>query len=104
MAETRNLAVFCDFENVGYSAFARRVRTSSTSARSSSAWLVKEASCEEAYWRLGPLQGVQGAHAPGSFELIEIPHVPPVRKNSADIAWWWTRSTFCYTKTTWTPS
>jgi uncharacterized LabA/DUF88 family protein len=53
---------------------------------------------EEGVLRLGPLQGIQGADAPASFELIEIPHVRQSGKNSADIRMVVDALDLCYTK------
>src|SRR6202008_2707122 len=96
--EARNLAVFCDFENVAlgvreakYAQFDMQKVLERLLAKGSI--VVKKAYCDwERYKDFKA--GMHGA----SFELIEIPHVRQSGKNSADIRMVVDALDLCYTK------
>src|SRR6478672_8228199 len=96
--EARNLAVFCDFENVAlgvreakYDKFDMEKVLERLLAKGSI--VVKKAYCDwERYKEFKA--GMHGA----SFELIEIPHVRQSGKNSADIRMVVDALDLCYTK------
>ena len=98
MAETRSLAVFCDFENIAlgvrearYSQFDMEKVLERLLAKGSI--VVKKAYCD---WdRYKEFKAVMHAAA---FELIEIPHVRQSGKNSADIRMVVDALDLCYTK------
>jgi len=98
MADTRSLAVFCDFENIAlgvrearYSQFDMAKVLERLLAKGSI--VVKKAYCDwERYKEFKAT--MHGA----SFELIEIPHVRQSGKNSADIRMVVDALDLCYTK------
>jgi len=97
-SEARNLAVFCDFENVAlgvreakYAQFDMEKVLERLLAKGSI--VVKKAYCDwERYKEFKTTM-----HA-ASFELIEIPHVGQSGKNSADIRMVVDALDLCYTK------
>jgi len=97
-AETRSLAVFCDFENIAlgvreakYAQFDMEKVLERLLAKGSI--VVKKAYCDwERYKEFKTV--MHGA----SFELIEIPHVRQSGKNSADIRMVVDALDLCYTK------
>ena len=98
MAETRSLAVFCDFENVAlgvrearYSQFDMARVLERLLAKGSI--VVKKAYCD--WERYKEFKATMHA---ASFELIEIPHVRQSGKNSADIRMVVDALDLCYTK------
>ncbi len=98
MAETRNLAVFCDFENVALGvreAKYDRFDISKVLERLlvKGSIVVKKAYCDwERY------KEFKAPMHQASFELIEIPHVRQSGKNSADIRMVVDALDLCYTK------
>ncbi len=96
--ESRNLAVFCDFENVAlgvreakYAQFDMEKVLERLLAKGSI--VVKKAYCDwERY------KEFKAAMHGASFELIEIPHVRQSGKNSADIRMVVDALDLCYTK------
>src|SRR5512147_2014619 len=96
--EARNLAVFCDFENVAlgvrearYSQFDMEKVLERLLAKGSI--VVKKAYCDwERY------KEFKAAMHAAAFELIEIPHVRQSGKNSADIRMVVDALDLCYTK------
>jgi uncharacterized protein (TIGR00288 family) len=98
MADTRSLAVFCDFENIAlgvrearYSQFDMEKVLERLLAKGSI--VVKKAYCD---WdRYKEFKATMHA---ASFELIEIPHVRQSGKNSADIRMVVDALDLCYTK------
>jgi uncharacterized protein (TIGR00288 family) len=96
--EARNLAVFCDFENVAlgvreakYAHFDMEKVLERLLAKGSI--VVKKAYCDwERY------KEFKAAMHAASFELIEIPHVRQSGKNSADIRMVVDALDLCYTK------
>jgi len=98
MAEIRNLAVFCDFENVALGvreAKYERFDISKVLERLlvKGSIVVKKAYCDwERY------KEFKSPMHQASFELIEIPHVRQSGKNSADIRMVVDALDLCYTK------
>jgi uncharacterized protein (TIGR00288 family) len=96
--ESRNLAVFCDFENIAlgvrearYSQFDMEKVLERLLAKGSI--VVKKAYCD--WERYKEFKATMHA---ASFELIEIPHVRQSGKNSADIRMVVDALDLCYTK------
>ncbi len=91
--DTSNLALFCDFENIALGVRDARYEKFDITRILERLLLkgsivVKKAYCDwERYKEFKPPMHYAG------FELIEIPHVKQSGKNSADIEWWWMRST-----------
>ena len=98
MADTRSLAVFCDFENIAlgvreakYAQFDMEKVLERLLAKGSI--VVKKAYCDwERY------KEFKAAMHAASFEMIEIPHVRQSGKNSADIRMVVDALDLCYTK------
>ena len=94
----RNLALFCDFENIAlgvleskYADFDMRLVVQKLLVKGSI--VVKKAYCDwERY------KGYKKAMHEAAFELIEIPHVRQSGKNSADIRMVVDALDLCYTK------
>jgi uncharacterized protein (TIGR00288 family) len=94
----RNLALFCDFENIAlgvrdskYADFDMRLVVQKLLVKGSI--VVKKAYCDwERY------KGYKTAMHEAAFELIEIPHVRQSGKNSADIRMVVDALDLCYTK------
>jgi uncharacterized protein (TIGR00288 family) len=96
--ESRNLAVFCDFENIAlgvrearYSQFDMEKVLERLLAKGSI--VVKKAYCD--WERYKEFKATMHA---ASFELIEIPHLRQSGKNSADIRMVVDALDLCYTK------
>ncbi len=97
-SDTRNLALFCDFENVAlgvreakYAQFDINVVLERLLLKGSI--VVKKAYCDwERYKEFRPAMHY------ASFELIEVPHVSQSGKNSADIRMVVDALDLCYTK------
>ena len=97
-SSVRNIAVFCDFENIAlgvrdarYSQFDMRPGTGETAAQGSI--VVKKAYCDwERY------KEFKSPMHEANFEMIEIPHVRQSGKNSADIRMVVDALDLCYTK------
>jgi len=97
-AETRNMALFCDFENVAlgvrdahYDRFDIRKVVERLLLKGNI--VVKKAYCDWARY-----EEFKAAMHEASFELIEIPHVRMSGKNSADIRMVVDALDLCYTK------
>ncbi|GAB4305908.1 MAG: hypothetical protein Kow0097_04950 [Candidatus Bipolaricaulota bacterium] len=97
-AETANMALFCDFENVAlgvreanYPAFDIRKVLERLLVKGSI--VVKKAYCDWARYK-----EFKAPMHEASFELIEIPHVSQSGKNSADIRMVVDALDLCYTK------
>jgi len=97
-AETRNMALFCDFENVAlgvrdahYDQFDIRKVVERLLLKGNI--VVKKAYCDWARY-----EEFKAAMHEASFELIEIPHVRMSGKNSADIRMVVDALDLCYTK------
>ena len=97
-AETKNMAVFCDFENVAlgvrdanYAQFDIRKVLERLLLKGNI--VVKKAYCD---W--GRYKDFKATMHEASFELIEIPHVRQSGKNSADVRMVVDALDLCYTK------
>jgi uncharacterized protein (TIGR00288 family) len=97
-AETRNMALFCDFENIAlgvrdanYAQFDIDKVTERLLLKGNI--VVKKAYCDWARYK-----EFKSAMHEASFELIEIPHVRQSGKNSADIRMVVDALDLCYTK------
>lgn len=97
--DTKNMAVFCDFENVAlgvrdakYAQFDIRKVLERLLLKGSI--VVKKAYSDWTYYK----EFKQAMHQ-ASFELIEVPHVQQSGKNSADIRMVVDALDLCYTKT-----
>src|SRR5512137_214608 len=97
-AETRNMALFCDFENVAlgvrdahYGQFDIDKVVERLLLKGNI--VVKKAYCDWARYK-----ECKAAMHEASFELIEIPHVRQSGKNSADIRMVVDALDLCYTK------
>lgn len=91
--DIRNIAVFCDFENVAigvkegdYPDF--RIRPILERLLLKGSIVVKKAYCDWDRYK----EYKRDMHE-AAFELIEIPHVRQSGKNWRISAWWWMRST-----------
>jgi uncharacterized protein (TIGR00288 family) len=98
-AETPNLALFCDFENIALGARdARYAQFDITRVLErlllKGSIVLKKAYCDWERYK----EFKAGMHQAG-FELIEIPHVKQSGKNSADIRMVVDALDLCYTKT-----
>src|SRR5262249_19248201 len=97
-AETTNLALFCDFENIALGVRdARYAQFDITRVLErlllKGSIVVKKAYCDWERYK----EFKAGMHQAG-FELIEIPHVKQSGKNSADIRMVVDALDLCYTK------
>lgn len=96
--ETRNMALFCDFENIALGTQAAQYAKFNINRVLEKLLLkgniiVKKAYCDWARYR-----DFKAAMHEASFELIEIPHVRQTGKNSADIRMVVDALDLCYTK------
>jgi uncharacterized protein (TIGR00288 family) len=96
--EARNLAVFCDFENVALG--VREARYSQFDMEKVLERLLLKGSIvvKKAYCDWERYKEFKTAMHAASFELIEIPHVRQSGKNSADIRMVVDALDLCYTK------
>ena len=97
-AETKNMALFCDFENI-----ALGVRDANYAqfdiAKVIERFLLKgNIIVKKAYCNWDRYKDFKSAMHEASFELIEIPHVRQSGKNSADIRMVVDALDLCYTK------
>jgi uncharacterized protein (TIGR00288 family) len=97
-ADTRNLAVFCDFENIALGVRDARypqldIRLVIERLLLKGSIVVRKAYCDWDRYK----EFKAGMHQAG-FELIEIPHVKQSGKNSADIRMVVDALDLCYTK------
>ena len=98
MADTRSLAVFCDFENVALG--VREAKYSQFDMEKVLERLLLKGSIvlKKAYCDWERYKEFKVAMHASSFELIEIPHVRQSGKNSADIRMVVDALDLCYTK------
>lgn len=97
-SDTRNLAVFCDFENIALGVREARypqldIRLVIERLLLKGSIVVRKAYCDWDRYK----EFKAGMHQAG-FELIEIPHVKQSGKNSADIRMVVDALDMCYTK------
>jgi uncharacterized protein (TIGR00288 family) len=97
-ADTSNLAVFCDFENVALG--VREARYPSFDIKNVLERLLLKGSIvvRKAYCDWDRYKEFKAAMHEAAFELIEIPHVRQSGKNSADIRLVVDALDLCYTK------
>ena len=96
--ETRNMALFCDFENVALG--VRDAKFAAFDIQKVLARLLLKGSIvvKKAYCDWERYREFKGAMHEAAFELIEIPHVRMSGKNSADIRMVVDALDLCYTK------
>src|SRR4051812_45853394 len=96
--ETRNLALFCDFENVALGVREAKYAQFNIGLVLERLLLKGSIVVKKAYCDWDRYKDFKGAMHEASFELIEIPHVRMSGKNSADIRMVVDALDLCYTK------
>ena len=96
--EQRNLALFCDFENIALG--ARDAKYAKFDVQTVLEWLLVKGSIvvKKAYCDWDRYKDFKQAMHEAAFEMIEIPHVRQSGKNSADIRMVVDALDLCYTK------
>ncbi len=97
-AETRNMALFCDFENVALGVRDAKYAQFDISKVIERLLLKGNIVVKKAYCDWARYKEFKAAMHEASFELIEIPHVSQSGKNSADIRMVVDALDLCYTK------
>ncbi|HZP64771.1 MAG TPA: NYN domain-containing protein [Rudaea sp.] len=97
-AETRNLALFCDFENVALGVREARYEQFDINKVLERLLLKGSIVVKKAYCDWERYKDFRAAMHYASFELIEVPHVSQSGKNSADIRMVVDALDLCYTK------
>jgi uncharacterized protein (TIGR00288 family) len=97
-AETRNMAVFCDFENIALGVRDANYAQFDIAKVIERLLLKGNIVVKKAYCDWDRYKDFKGAMHEASFELIEIPHVRMSGKNSADIRMVVDALDLCYTK------
>ena len=97
-AETMNLALFCDFENIALGAREADYAQFDIAKVLERLLLKGNIVVKKAYCDWGRYKELRAAMHEASFELIEIPHVRQSGKNSADIRMVVDALDLCYTK------
>ncbi len=95
---TRNLAVFCDFENVALGVRDARYEAFDIQKVLERLLLKGNIVVRKAYCDWGRYREFKGPMHEAAFELIDIPHVRMSGKNSADIRLVVDALDLCYTK------
>ncbi len=95
---TRNLAVFCDFENVALGVRDARYEAFDIQKVLERLLLKGNIVVRKAYCDWGRYREFKAAMHEAAFELIDIPHVRQSGKNSADIRMVVDALDLCYTK------
>jgi uncharacterized protein (TIGR00288 family) len=98
MPETRNLAVFCDFENVALGVREAKYDKFDISKVLERLLVKGSIVVKKAYCDWERYKEFKAPMHQASFELIEIPHVRQSGKNSADIRMVVDALDLCYTK------
>ncbi|MGH8686348.1 MAG: NYN domain-containing protein [Burkholderiales bacterium] len=98
MNETRNLAVFCDFENVALGVRDAKYEKFDISRALEKLLLKGSIVVKKAYCDWDRYKEFKSAMHAAAFELIEIPHRNQSGKNSADIRMVVDALDLCYTK------
>jgi uncharacterized protein (TIGR00288 family) len=98
MADTRNLAVFCDFENVALGVREAKYDKFDISKVLERLLVKGSIVVKKAYCDWDRYKEFKAPMHQASFELIEIPHVRQSGKNSADIRMVVDALDLCYTK------
>jgi uncharacterized protein (TIGR00288 family) len=96
--ETRNMAVFCDFENIALGVREAKYAHFELNKVLERLLLKGSIVVKKAYCDWDRYKGSKGMMHQASFELIEIPHVRMSGKNSADIRMVVDALDLCYTK------
>jgi uncharacterized protein (TIGR00288 family) len=96
--ETRNMALFCDFENIALGVRDANFADFSIDKVIERLLLKGNIVVKKAYCDWARYKEFKSAMHEGSFELIEIPHVRQSGKNSADIRMVVDALDLCYTK------
>lgn len=96
--ETRNLALFCDFENIALGVRDSNYAQFDISKVLERLLLKGNIVVKKAYCDWDRYKGFKEAMHEASFELIEIPHIRQSGKNSADIRMVVDALDLCYTK------
>ncbi len=97
-AETRNMALFCDFENIALGVREANYAQFNIDKVIERLLLKGNIVVKKAYCDWARYQEFKSAMHEASFELIEIPHVRQSGKNSADIRMVVDALDLCYTK------
>ncbi|HPA79072.1 MAG TPA: NYN domain-containing protein [Kiritimatiellia bacterium] len=97
-SETKNIAVFCDFENVALGVADAKYAKFDILKVLERLLLKGNIVVKKAYCDWGRYRDFRPAMHEASFELIEIPHVRQSGKNSADIRMVVDALDLCYTK------
>ncbi len=97
-AETKNMAVFCDFENVALGVRDANYAQFDIGKVLERLLLKGNIVVKKAYCDWSRYKEFKAAMHEASFELIEIPHVRQAGKNSADIRMVVDALDLCYTK------
>lgn len=84
-AETRNMALFCDFENIALGVRDAHFAQFDISVVIERLLLKGNIVVKKAYCDWARYKEFKAAMHEASFELIEIPHIRQSGKNSADI-------------------
>jgi uncharacterized protein (TIGR00288 family) len=97
-AETRNMALFCDFENIALGVRDAKYAQFDIAKVIERLLLKGNIVVKKAYCDWDRYKDFKSAMHEASFELIEIPHVRQSGKNSADIRMVVDALDLCYTK------
>ncbi|MBN2398473.1 MAG: NYN domain-containing protein [Deltaproteobacteria bacterium] len=97
-AETRNMALFCDFENIALGVRDANYEKFDIGKVIERLLLKGNIVVKKAYCDWARYKEFKAAMHEASFELIEIPHVRQAGKNSADIRMVVDALDLCYTK------
>jgi uncharacterized protein (TIGR00288 family) len=97
-AETKNMALFCDFENIALGVRDANYAQFDISKVMERLLLKGSIVVKKAYCDWARYKEFRAAMHEASFELIEIPHVRQSGKNSADIRMVVDALDLCYTK------
>ena len=97
-SDTRNMALFCDFENVALGVREARYPAFDIQKVLERLLLKGNIVVKKAYCDWERYKEFKGAMHEAAFELIEIPHVRQSGKNSADIRMVVDALDLCYTK------
>ena len=98
MTETRNLAVFCDFENIALGVRDAKYEKFDIGRVLEKLLLKGSIVVKKAYCDWDRYKEFKSAMHAAAFELIEIPHRSQSGKNSADIRMVVDALDLCYTK------
>jgi len=97
-SETKNMALFCDFENIALGVRDANYAQFDINKILERLLLKGNIVVKKAYCDWGRYKDFKGTMHEASFELIEIPHVRQSGKNSADIRMVVDALDLCYTK------